>query len=147
MTDAIADRQQKVAGLPSDCLDVIENIPDNMKIVIKEIINAAKKKDRRGRRYTDEFIMLCMLMNIRSNGYYEFLRDNDIIPLPCTKTVRQYMTLIGDKCGFDEDFFKLLKKSFDKKKPLQRHGVLLLDEINLRKSVAVSTKTLTYTLD
>ena len=55
------------------------------------------------------------------------------------------MTLLGDKCGFDEKFFELLKKSFSKKNPLQRHWVLLLDEINLRKSVAVSTKTLSYT--
>ena len=85
-----------------------------------------------------------MLMNIRSKGYYEFLRDNNIIPLPCTRTVRDYMTLIDNKCGFDQDFFKLLKKSYDKKQKQHRHGVLALDEINLRKSVAVSSKTLSY---
>jgi len=37
-----------------------------------------------------------------------------------------------------------LKKVFETKNPRQRHGVLLLDEINLRKSVTVSAKNLTY---
>ena len=60
--------------------------------------------------------MLCLLMNIRSQGYYNFLRKNEIIPLPCSKTIRDYLSLMGSKCGFDEDFFKLLKKSFEKKK-------------------------------
>lgn len=89
--------------------------------------------------------MLCMLMNIRSPAYYEFLRKNRIVPLPCTRTVRNYFSMIDSKCGFDEKFFELLKLKFDSKKPLQRNGLLVIDDINLRKSVAVSSKDLTYT--
>lgn len=48
------------------------------------------------------------------------------------------------KCGFDEEFANLLAKYFQTKTPFQRHGVLMLDEINLRKSVAVCFKNLTY---
>ena len=91
-------------------LQSIEN--NNQRIVIQEIISAARKKDPRGRRYQEDFIMLCMLMNIRSQSYYEFLRKNNIIPLPCTKTIRDYVSLINGKCGFDENFFKVLKKIF-----------------------------------
>lgn len=65
-----------------------------------------KKTDPRGHRYTDKFIMLRMLMNIKSRSYYEFLRKNYIIPLPCSKTVRNYMSLMGTKCDFDEDILK-----------------------------------------
>ncbi|EFN85675.1 hypothetical protein EAI_00101, partial [Harpegnathos saltator] len=64
--------------------------------------------------------------------------------LPCTRTIRSYFTNINTKCGFDSNFLQLLKKSFASKKPMQRHGVLLLDEINLRKSISVCSKTLTY---
>lgn len=84
-------------------------------------------------------------MNIRSRSNYEFLRKNDIIPLPCTKTIRDYLSLMGTKCGFDKDFFKLLKTALYKKEIKNRHGVLLLDEIGLRKSVAVWSKALSYT--
>ncbi|KMQ84713.1 hypothetical protein RF55_17264 [Lasius niger] len=120
------------------------NVPETQKLALKEIIATASKKNVKGRRYTEEWIMLCMLMNIRSVGYYEFLRKNNILPLPCTRMIRNYFSLINAMCGFDEQFAKLFEKHLASKTPLQRHGVLLLDEINLRKSVAVSTKNLTY---
>lgn len=141
LTQSISEQQSKVAQLTDE---VLERVPANQKLVIQEIISAAKKKDLRGRRYTDEFIMLCMIMNIRSQSNYNFLRNENIIPLPCTKTIRDYMSLMGSDCGFDEDFFKLLKKSFESKDIMNRHGVITLDEINLRKSVAVSARNLTY---
>ncbi|XP_024882946.1 uncharacterized protein LOC112461798 [Temnothorax curvispinosus] len=119
-------------------------VPATQRIALKEIIAAASKKHDRGRRYTDEWIMLCVLMNIWSPGFYEFLRKNNVMPLPCTRTIRNYISLINTKCGFDEHFAQLLKKQFETRTPLQRHGVLLLDEINLRKSVAVCSKNLTY---
>lgn len=120
-------------------------VPDNQKILIKEIINAAKVSNPRGRQYSEEFIMLSLLMNIRSPSYYNFLRNNKIIPLKCMKTIRAYLSRFSDKCGFDEDFFKLHEKSFAAKDPKHPHGVVLLDEINLSKSIAVSAKNLTCT--
>lgn len=48
----------------------------NQQTIIREIVTAAKVQNPQGRRYSDDFIMLCMLMNIRSGGYYEFLRQN-----------------------------------------------------------------------
>lgn len=88
------------------------NVPEVQKTVLREIIAASKKTDRKGRRYTKDWIMLCMLMNIRSPSYYEFLRKNCIVLLPCTRTVRNYFSLIDSKCGFDEKFFELLKLNF-----------------------------------
>lgn len=148
LTESIAAQQHQIAsitekGVEIKCAPV--EMPKNLIIVIEEVINAAQKTDKRGRRYSDEFIMLCMLMNIRSQSYYEFLRKNDIIPLPCIKTIHDYLSLMGNQCGFDENFFKILKKSFNAKDMQNHHGVLVLDEINLRKSIAVFSKTLTYT--
>ena len=67
-----------------------------------------------------------------------------LIPLPCTKTVRDYISLIDSKCPFDEKCFILLKKAFQTKKPENRHSMITLDGINLRKSMAVNSRTLTY---
>lgn len=83
-------------------------------------------------------------MHIDEYKIDEFLRKNNVLPLPCKRTIRSYFSLINMKCGFDEQFGKLLQKKFDTKFSLQRHGVLLLDEINLRKSITVCTKNLTY---
>lgn len=119
-------------------------VPAAQKTAMKEITAAASTKNSKGRRYSEDWIMLSMLMNIRSPGYYEFLRKKNVIPLPSKRTIRSYFSLIDTKCGFDEKFSYLLKKHFDAKTSMQRYGVVLLDEINLRKSVAVCSKNLTY---
>lgn len=141
---ALADYQTKEANLTDEHLN---NIPKNQKLVIQQIISAAKKTDSRGNRYSEEFIMLCMLLNIRSKSDYEQLRSLKVLPLPCTKTIRDYMSLIDLKCGFDDNFFKLLKQSFSKKKMIQNktfHGDITVDKMSLRTSVSVKSKTLTY---
>ncbi|XP_024878382.1 uncharacterized protein LOC112458807 [Temnothorax curvispinosus] len=120
------------------------NIPVAQRTAFKEIIAVATKKDVKGRRYTEEWIMLCVFMHIRSPSCYEFLRKNNVVPLPCVRTIRSYFSLINVKCGFDKDFSKLLQKHFEHKTLLQRHGVLLLDEINLRRFIGVCAKNLTY---
>lgn len=146
LKESLKAKEDEIANIKDLTLDTRcseLNVPAAPKTAMKEIIAAASKKDAKGRRYTEEWIMLCVLMNIRSPGYYDFLRKNHM-PLPCTRTIRSYFSAINTKCGFDEQFSQLLTKHFNTKTAMQRHGVLLLDEINLRKAVAVCSKNLTY---
>ena len=83
-------------------------------------------------------------MNIRFPPYYQFLRKNEILPLPCSKTARYYLSVIGNSCGFDEKFFEILAKNFKTKDKFKRSGIIVVDVINLNKSVSVSSKNLTY---
>jgi len=53
--------------------------------------------------------------------------------------------MVKSDCGFDDNFFKLFKTKISFLKDTERHGVLLFDEIFLRESVNVDTKTLSYT--
>ena len=85
------------------------NIPEQQKKAIKEILTAANTT-KKGRRYSEDWLMQCMLRNIRSPSYYQFLRNHNIISLPCTRTIRQYYSIIDTKCGFDENFAKLISK-------------------------------------
>ena len=146
LNKALEESHDKIASLKDNNFEKLcndHNISGNEKLTLKEIVNASKSKPA-GRRYSHEWIMLCMLMNIRSPTMYEFLRKTDVIPLPCTRTIRSYFSLIDTKCGFDNDFAKLLEKHFSLKTPMQRHGMIVMDEINLRKSISVSSKDLTY---
>lgn len=59
------------------------------KLLVREILAASKCKDSRGNRYSDNWIMLCLLLHIKSPSGYSFLRDNNIMPLPCVRTVRK----------------------------------------------------------
>lgn len=48
------------------------------------------------------------------------------------------------KCGFDKQFFELLKTYLQKKSNIQKHGIILFDEMSVRQSISVCSKTLTY---
>lgn len=60
----------------------------------------------------------------RSFSGYSFLRNNNILPLPCTNTIRVHFLAVKMGCGFDKHFFKLLKKKFLNTTEQQRQGVI-----------------------
>lgn len=58
--------------------------------------------------------------------------------------IYRYLSKIQTGCGFDSEFFAVLKISLANVEESQRHGILLLDEISTRESVSVNSKELTY---
>lgn len=60
------------------------NIPQVQQMCIKEMIAAVNNESATGNRYSEDWIMLCLLMHIRSPAHYRFLLKNDILPLPFT---------------------------------------------------------------
>ncbi|KAJ8869491.1 hypothetical protein PR048_028482 [Dryococelus australis] len=43
---------------------------------------------------------------------YKFIRDNNILSLPCVRTICCYLALVDTGCSFDPKFFEPLKKKF-----------------------------------
>ncbi|XP_040074289.1 uncharacterized protein LOC115313165 [Ixodes scapularis] len=127
--------------------DVLKKLalPEPQQMLLRECISAAKCTSSKGRRYTDDWLLLCLLLHIRSPAGYRLLRENDVLPLPCVKTIRRYIAIVGIKCGFDVNFFAVLKRKLQGKSEFQRHGMLLFDEIQVRERKAVNSKTLSYT--
>lgn len=85
------------------------NIPKNYQLVIKEIIATSKRKSPKSNRYIEDWIMLCMLLHIRSPVGYSFMQNNKLLPLLSVKIIREYLSMINTKFGFDKQFFDILK--------------------------------------
>ncbi|XP_050062894.1 uncharacterized protein LOC126552239 [Aphis gossypii] len=90
------------------------NCSGYQKTIIEEIVSAAKISNPKGRRYSDEWIMLCMLLHIRTPSGYNFCKKNDILPLPSVSSLRRYLAMIDTACGFDKNFFTLFKKHLER---------------------------------
>ena len=69
-------------------LDNQKRLSRNEKIAITEIFAAASKKNPVSRKYSDDWVVLCMLIHMRSPAAYRMLRDNKILPLPSTRSIR-----------------------------------------------------------
>lgn len=125
-------------------LNQCENINESQKILILECFAASKVKNVKSCRYSEHWLMLYLLFNIRSPSAYKYLRSSALLPLPHPKTVRRHLSLIKTTCGFDEDFLKILSKKVERMTDTAKHGVLLFDAVHLRKSLHVNSSTLTY---
>lgn len=147
LNSLLADVQNKTATLTDSALNTLftsNNLSNSQKTIITEIITSSKAVKPNNRRYSEDWILLCILLKIRSSSTYLFLKEQEILPLPCTRTIRMYLSLINTQCGFYEKFFLLFKKKVAMLKKEEKHGVLVFDEIFLRESLQVNSQTLTY---
>ncbi|KAL0103722.1 hypothetical protein PUN28_017764 [Cardiocondyla obscurior] len=65
------------------------NISHNELITLQEIIKFAKQKNPTGHRYNEEWILLCLLLHMKSPKAYNFLRESQILP-----AIRRYYIII-----------------------------------------------------
>jgi hypothetical protein len=89
---------------------------------------------------SSEWLFLCLLLHIKGPASYNFLRINDILPLPAVSTVRKYLSKINLKCGLDDKFFELLKLKFRERNKYELHGILIFDEMQVRESISLNVK-------
>lgn len=86
-------------------IDKIDNMSCIQKLLIKECYETARYKRKTSRHYTLEWLSTCLLLHVRSPTAYEFLRTNDIIPLPHVSTIKKYLSRENIQCGLDKNFF------------------------------------------
>lgn len=68
-----------------------KNIPENQLKVVQEIINTTKHTNAKSARYDENWILICLLMHMKSPSAYNFLRNHEILPMPCVRTIRRYL--------------------------------------------------------
>ncbi|KAH7938361.1 hypothetical protein HPB49_022801 [Dermacentor silvarum] len=56
------------------------DIPPTQLLLIEECVLVARCASKTSRRYTHDWILLCLLLHIRSPATYSYLRNNDILP-------------------------------------------------------------------
>lgn len=127
----VRDCAAKMKALQATCVEeLLRKLPEEQAIVVRECLEASRKAPK-GRRYSEGFILTCLLLQIRSPSTYNFMRDNKMLPLPSVTTIRRYIGMVGLKCGFDRKFFEAFRKKMEHKADMNRHGMLIFDEIQV----------------
>ncbi|XP_046595750.1 uncharacterized protein LOC107223825 isoform X2 [Neodiprion lecontei] len=149
LKNSLAEKTQELTKINNEPFDEKcskLNIPAAQRITLNEIIAAASTTKSNGRRYSNEWIMQCLLLNIKSPSLYEYLRVNNILPLPCSTTIRRYFSLANKKCNFDQNFTEVLRRKFDKlkQKGLKLDGLILLNDLETKNPMDISAESLAY---
>ncbi|KAE9522969.1 hypothetical protein AGLY_016600 [Aphis glycines] len=147
LQNSLSQSKNKMQLLVDDKINQILNakkFSDSQKIIVREIIKGSKVANKKNNQYSEDWILLCVLLKIRSSSTYSFLRQQEILQLPCPRTIRKYLSLVKTQCGFDDTIFRLMKKKLTMLKLEQKFGMLVYDGIFLREILSVNSQTLTY---
>lgn len=87
---------------------------------------AATAKNKKGRRYTLEWIYECVLMRIKASSLYDSMRERNILPLPCKYTLNKYIHRITSSAfGFPQAVFDCLRVKASGMSAAARRGMAL----------------------
>lgn len=106
------------------------NLPNSQAIAIKECMRIGKYNAKTSRRYSNDWLLTCLLLHIRGPALYKYILNNEILPLPCSQTIKRHLSCVKLSCGFDEKFFAAFKKKIESKSEEQKHGILIFDEMS-----------------
>lgn len=141
---AVQEKYNKLSeNIVQEALDKC-NVSGTLRGMIEECFKLGKTQNCHGRRYSGDWILTCLLINIKSPATYKFLQVNNILPLPAPTTIRNYLSMVKVKCGLDDAFFKALHTKMKDKQEFQKHGILVFDEIQVRTSLQVNVKNMNY---
>lgn len=106
--------------------DYTKSLPPSMKEAVEMCYRSSQVGDKRGLRYTNKWILECLLLRIKSPKAYSHLRDHNILVLPTNKTLDRYMQNLKPSYGFDPHLFETLKTKVASMKPEERRGKIFL---------------------
>ena len=96
---------------------------------IKTCVAAARVKDKRSIRYSIQWIYECLLLRIKSKKAYDHLRNHKILALPTCKTLMKYIRKIYGSYGFLQNTFTCLEKKASLMDATDRRGKNLIKKI------------------
>ncbi|XP_077486363.1 uncharacterized protein LOC144097541 [Amblyomma americanum] len=135
--------QKKVATLKVEVKKLqrlhqsVGNLSERGKLIFHQSVMKANAKSARAVRYKKEWLYDCLLLKIKSTAAYTFLHENDFLPLPNPRILYSYMKNLKADFGFDASLFTLLKEKLQEVPERERRGVVMFDEMSVRKNLHV----------
>lgn len=99
-----------------------DNLTPINEMVINEILNSVETSPK-GRRYSQEWIYECIMFRLKAgNSPYLHLRKRGVLPLPCKRTIQNYMSNMESTYGFQDVVFQIMKEKSANLSPSARRG-------------------------
>ncbi|KAL3183370.1 hypothetical protein MRX96_000335 [Rhipicephalus microplus] len=102
----------------------------------------ANAKSPKAARYKKEWIDDCLLLKIKSTAVYTFLHENEYLPLANPRTLYTYLRSLKADFGFESTLFTVLKDKLQVLPEREHRGVLMFNEMSVRKRINSDQKQL-----
>lgn len=105
--------------------ETISKLPRNQQLAVKACFAAAKLKNMKGMRYSNEWVYECILLRIKSTKTYNHLRSHNILTLPSVETLNRYIKIVKSCYGFQMSTFEMMKKKTANMEPNDVRGIYI----------------------
>lgn len=127
--------KQKINDIRVDAVnDQILKLPPKQQMVVRNCFEFAEMNPK-ARRYSKEWLCLCLLMRSLSARLYDRMRTWKILPLPTRITLSDHIKNIGLNYGFQESIFECLSLRASRMATCDKRGVLSADEMAIAESL------------
>lgn len=120
-------------------LKKIASLPPKQREAVHHMFKASSYQSTKGMKYSNEWVLECLMMKMKSPKLYEHLRKECILTMPCKTTLRKYLKSYKTGYGFSAKVLDVLSKKTASMDLFQRHGGLIVDEMKLSEQLSVTT--------
>ncbi|KAG0423916.1 hypothetical protein HPB47_000328 [Ixodes persulcatus] len=138
MKRKLAEMKVKNAQVrPSTLDEELKRLSSMQQQQVRACLEASKRKSTRGRKFTDELALECIIMRMKSPRLYEHLRKKKTLVLPGCTCLRTYTRAYRGGFGLNINMFRCLDQKTKTIDNSMCHGELLIDEIKLSEHLSV----------
>lgn len=117
----------------------IESLPPKQREATLHMFKSVSRKSTKGMQYSNEWVLECLIMKMKSARLYEHLRKEKILSLPSKTTLRKYLKSYRTGFGFCPKIFKVISEKTATMDEYARHGGIIVDEMKLSQHLSVTT--------
>lgn len=116
----------------------LTGLPEKQRQQVQACFQASKRKGMQEMKYSEEWVLECILMRIKSPKLYEHIRRHNIIVLPSKSCLHRYMKDYKSSFGLNENVFAAIAEK-TKDMEFERHGGILIDDMKLSEYLKVTS--------
>ena len=117
-----------------------DNLSTKQKKIIDMMRMKASRKNAKGMRYNNEFLLDSVLLKIKSPKGFRHCRKHGLLPLPSERHLRRLLQGMTCSYGLNREALAALRQCFQEEKDGNKAvGVLIFDEVKLREEVAFNS--------
>lgn len=83
----------------------ISGLPCKQQLAVRACFDASMRKSAKGMKYTDKWLLECILMRMKSPKLYEHIRRHKILPLPGRTCLPKHTFHFKSGFGFNSNIF------------------------------------------
>ncbi|KAH9367082.1 hypothetical protein HPB48_021739 [Haemaphysalis longicornis] len=117
----------------------LAGLPEKQRQPVQACFEASKRKGTQGMKYSQEWVLECILMRIKSPKLYEHIPRHNIMVLPRKRCLPRYMKGYKSSFCLNENIFAAITAKTKDMDEFERHGGILIDEMKLSECLKVTS--------